>query len=156
MITAREEFAKRLNKALDEAGVAPKHQGRQTETAKLFGVTQGSSRKWLVGDAYPDVQKIREIANKLKVRVEWLLYGDGPMRKTGVDVSNISITPEIDDVLLESIIVMVEETLAKEKRQDVSAKTRARLICGAYRNSRNADTASLNNAISIAINMLGD
>lgn len=134
MSSAREGFARRLNMALDEAGVPPKHQGRQTETAKLFGVTQGSSRKWLVGDAYPDVEKVRDIARKLKVRVEWLLYGDGPMRSEGVEATVLhEEEAEIDEALLEKVIETVEDVLEENGAAHLSHHARVRIYVNVYK-----------------------
>ncbi len=81
----KEEFARRLNAALDAAGVPPKGRGRQVTVAKMFGVSQKGARKWLVGEALPTTKRIALIAKRLGVRGEWLLTGQGPMRPGGED-----------------------------------------------------------------------
>lgn len=70
-------FATRLNHALDLNQVPPKGKGRQLTVAKMFGVSQKGASKWLEGQAYPDLQKIAVIANRLNVNIEWLTYGTG-------------------------------------------------------------------------------
>jgi transcriptional regulator with XRE-family HTH domain len=83
MVTSRSEkelleFSARLNEALDLAGAPPKHHGRQRYVAKLFKVSQKGARKWLEGEAFPALWRIKEIAQELNVRAEWLLTGQGP------------------------------------------------------------------------------
>lgn len=73
------EFSKRLNMALDAFGVPPKGKGRQTQTAKIFGVGQKGARKWLEGEGFPSSEKMAEIASRLGVRLDWLASGRGEM-----------------------------------------------------------------------------
>lgn len=75
----RQAFSKRLNHALDLFGVPPKGKGRQVQVGKLFGVSQKAASKWLEGLSLPDTMRIAVIAEKLKVNVEWLTYGSGPI-----------------------------------------------------------------------------
>ena len=75
----RKAFAKRLDHALDLSGVPPKGKGRQVQLGKMFGVSQKAASKWLEGVSLPDTMRIAEIAEKLKVNVEWLTYGKGPI-----------------------------------------------------------------------------
>lgn len=70
-------FSERLNIALDIAGFPKKGKGRQLQLAALFGVSQESARKWLVGKNFPDTKRIPEIAKRLNVNVQWLLVGVG-------------------------------------------------------------------------------
>lgn len=72
-------FSKRLDHALDLFGVPPKGKGRQVQVGKLFGVSQKAASKWLEGLSLPDTMRIAVIAEKLKVNVEWLTYGSGPI-----------------------------------------------------------------------------
>lgn len=73
-------FARRLNEALDGAGVPEKGKGRQVKVAKMFGVSQKGARKWLEGEAIPNTKRIAQIAARLEVAGEWLLTGQGEMR----------------------------------------------------------------------------
>lgn len=82
-------FAKRLDHALDLFGVPPKGKGRQVIVGKMFGVSQKAASKWLEGASLPDTMRIAEIAKELKVNVEWLTYGKGPI--------NIESFPGFDD-----------------------------------------------------------
>jgi SOS-response transcriptional repressor LexA len=72
-------FSKRLDHALDLFGMPPKGKGRQVQLGKMFGVSQKAANKWLEGLSLPDTMRIAVIAEHLKVNVEWLSYGSGPM-----------------------------------------------------------------------------
>ncbi|MTI13805.1 LexA family protein [Sansalvadorimonas verongulae] len=71
----KRDFAKRLNKALDDINFPKKGKGRQIVLAELFGVTQHAARKWLVGDSMPSTKRLPDLAKKLNVSTEWLLSG---------------------------------------------------------------------------------
>jgi len=75
----KKAFSKRLDHALDLYGIPPKGKGRQVIVAKIFGVSQKAVNKWLEGISLPDTMRIAVIAEKLKVNVEWLTYGSGPI-----------------------------------------------------------------------------
>lgn len=51
--------------------------GRQALFAKRYGIAQPSSRKWLVGEGYPDIDKLIDLAKWGKTTVDWLLTGRG-------------------------------------------------------------------------------
>jgi SOS-response transcriptional repressor LexA len=72
-------FSNRLNHALDLNGIAPKGKGRQVLVGKMFNVSQKAANKWLEGTSLPDTMRIAVIAERLKVNVEWLTYGSGPI-----------------------------------------------------------------------------
>lgn len=83
MVTADDErltFAARLNEALDDIGYAPKGSGRQVALGKQFDVSQKGARKWLEGEAMPELTRAIQIAGALGVSVEWLLTGRGAKR----------------------------------------------------------------------------
>lgn len=80
MAANHEEFAERLGRALDKIGIPGLHYGRQTESAKLFGVTHRATRKWLNGESMPYPGRLHQIAKILGVRAEWLMSGTGPMQ----------------------------------------------------------------------------
>ncbi len=73
------EFSARLGLAMDHAG----HPGRggQTWLGQTMGVTQTSARRWLVGTAFPELEKVPILADLLGVRLEWLMTGQGKMIK---------------------------------------------------------------------------
>ncbi|CAK0741326.1 hypothetical protein CCP4SC76_100008 [Gammaproteobacteria bacterium] len=72
-------FSFRLNAALNHCQVPAKGQGRQTFVAKMFDVSQNGARKWLEGEGMPKTERIMQIAQRLGVRAEWLLSGQGDM-----------------------------------------------------------------------------
>lgn len=72
----REEFGARLIEVC--ADMELPERGRQTKLAKLFGVSQQAVRKWLDGEAFPEMDKVLAIAEWAQVNVNWLLQGSGP------------------------------------------------------------------------------
>lgn len=74
-MTDNEAFSLRLNQMLDDLDI-PKR-GRLVLLAKRYGVTHPSARKWLVGEGYPDIVKLIDLAKWGKTTVDWLLTGRG-------------------------------------------------------------------------------
>lgn len=72
------DFSRRLNLALDEEGYPPSMSGRQTVLAKATNKSQPGVRKWLVGEALPNMTSAIELAKLINVNLEWLLSGRGP------------------------------------------------------------------------------
>lgn len=77
---AREEFSRRLRKALQDKGFGVES---PTRLAEDFNdnypgrrVTQQAVRKWLNGEAVPSLDKIKALAEWLEVRPQWLHYGE--------------------------------------------------------------------------------
>jgi hypothetical protein len=73
-----ETFAERFSRALDYAGV-PSGRQRRMIVARMFKVSGEAVRKWLAGESIPNTKRIQKMAEKLGVRGEWLLTGQGPM-----------------------------------------------------------------------------
>ena len=73
------EFSNRLTQALEHAG-HPGH-GGQTWLGKKMSVTQTSARRWLLGKAFPEFEKLHILSDLLDVRLEWLITGQGTMLK---------------------------------------------------------------------------
>jgi len=73
------EFSDRLTQALEHAG-HPGH-GGQTWLGKKMCVTQTSARRWLLGKAFPEFEKLHILSDLLDVRLEWLITGQGTMLK---------------------------------------------------------------------------
>ena len=69
----RRIFSHRLNHALDKKGIPVKGMGRQTETGKLFGVSQNAARKWLQGEGMPARETLEIMAGALGVSYAWLV-----------------------------------------------------------------------------------
>lgn len=75
----KQAFSDRFNQLLDAVRFSPKGRGRQTELAKLFSVSQKGARKWLEGEAIPQVTRAAEIASHFGASYEWLMTGRGEM-----------------------------------------------------------------------------
>ncbi|MFL9510762.1 hypothetical protein ACKEN5_16665 [Acinetobacter baumannii] len=71
--SVKQEFAKRLHKALDAAGYPVR--GRARILSREFNISDKGASKWLNGDAIPETSKIPHLAKFLKVNAEWLLTG---------------------------------------------------------------------------------
>lgn len=74
------DFAARLNDLCDEMGIPPKHQARQIELARLFGVSPRGAAKWLEAESFPSQKKKIAIAKWGNVQYEWLTTGRHPKR----------------------------------------------------------------------------
>lgn len=74
------EFAARFIKAVEEAQINDK---TQEGLGKLFGVSGVSIWSYRAGEKLPRMSTALRIAAALKVNVEWLLQGTGPMRLGG-------------------------------------------------------------------------
>lgn len=74
----KEEFASRLNLAMDELNYPVR--GRARVLSKEFSVSDKGAGKWVNGEAIPETSKIPLIAAFLGINAEWLLSGVGDMR----------------------------------------------------------------------------
>lgn len=70
-------FAKRFNQVLDERKYPPKQYGRYREVANDFGVTDTTTRNWLIGRTLPKPAMIQEIAQYYGVSLNWLVFNKG-------------------------------------------------------------------------------
>jgi len=77
---AREEFSKRLRKALQDRGFGV---GSPTRLAQIFNhhypnlhASPQAVRKWLSGDSIPLHGKLQALAEWLEVSPHWLHYGE--------------------------------------------------------------------------------
>ena len=73
----RRKFSERLQKALDFLGIGGR--GKFKWLSDATGVSQQNVRKWLYGEALPEMRKIPELARRLGVRLEWLIGDSGDM-----------------------------------------------------------------------------
>jgi len=103
------EFAKRLNDALDEIGVPPKGSNRQKIVGDLFGVTQKGARKWLEGESIPRMGTLRRICEKVDRNVNYLLTGEGPAKISSTTVSPHYVNTALPD---NSIIIKQYDDVA--------------------------------------------
>jgi transcriptional regulator with XRE-family HTH domain len=72
-------FAFRLNMALDREGFPPKNRGRIQLLAEMVGLTHRGASKWVNGESSPPAKKIKSLAKKLNVSEKWLEKGEGSM-----------------------------------------------------------------------------
>lgn len=75
-------FARRLKEAMINAGYHSDRSATGVNLQKLVEITGHSiqiCRKYLRGDALPDIKKILEIATQLQVTPSWLLFGEGSL-----------------------------------------------------------------------------
>lgn len=73
------DFAKRLEKARERRNLT------QTELAKMLGVSPQSVQQWEAGGTMPRHKRIDTLADKLGVRAQWLIFGQGDMLKPAKD-----------------------------------------------------------------------
>lgn len=85
----RQAFVKRLKKSLDAAGIAD--WGAGARLAEITGRTPKAASKWLNGETMPGRANMQAIADELKVRIEWLQYGEGEMNSSaGTGLTNVT------------------------------------------------------------------
>ncbi|MHB8544077.1 MAG: LexA family protein [Leptospirales bacterium] len=89
----KESFSFRLRKALAQTGISG--HGSQTWLADIMGVSQSSARKWVMGQTLPEIEKVVLLADKLQVRLEWLISGRGCMTKDEMKEEQIVWVPVI-------------------------------------------------------------
>jgi len=77
----KEEFAKRINKAMDDKNYPLR--GRARVLSREFGVSDKGAGKWLKGEAIPETSKIPLLADFLGVSAEWLLNGASDAANSG-------------------------------------------------------------------------
>lgn len=80
----RSDFSDRLQIALKNIGVRTLPAMKSTLTS-WYGVSIESARKWLIGLAMPQPERVFDIAKRCGVRSDWLTTGSGPMSLTDVE-----------------------------------------------------------------------
>lgn len=82
--TECEKFAARLIEAMLDNGQQSQRKSATgvttIELKKVAGVTNEMARRYTLGQAWPDNEKMAKIARWLKVREAWLRYNEGPKR----------------------------------------------------------------------------
>jgi phage repressor protein C with HTH and peptisase S24 domain len=87
MDKVKEDFAKRINEAMELKGFPVR--GRARVLSKEFEVSDKGAGKWLKGEAIPETSKLPLLASFLGVSTEWLMSGVGSPSGSG----GIHITP---------------------------------------------------------------
>lgn len=86
--TPASPFWSRLVQAWGRQGLPTSQNGVAN---KLGGMSQGSTRRWYLGDGYPETPTLIEIARLGRCSIHWLLTGDGP--------ESVSYDPDTTDLL---------------------------------------------------------
>lgn len=97
--SAHEAFARRLREAmLDEGYRAQKGAEHGVDVGPLMpvaNVTRSAARKYIMGEALPSAQRIRDIADWLNVRVQWLRDGEEPKRAQPAHAGGPRVAQEV-------------------------------------------------------------
>lgn len=102
----RIEFAKRVSLALDQLPDCPPHDssGRTSYLARLFDVSPQNARRWLKGLHMPESMRLVEVAEKLKVQLNWLMTGRGIMTS---HLSDVGIDYKLNPVIMIDVLAWV-------------------------------------------------
>ncbi|WP_288364765.1 hypothetical protein [uncultured Acinetobacter sp.] len=105
----KDEFAKRLHKAMDMAGYPVR--GRARILSQKFQISDKGAGKWLNGEAIPETSKIPLLSGFLGIRSEWLLTGLGEMEiqntdKNLVDTNTHKIMNKKIQNIIDSLILL--------------------------------------------------
>ncbi|WP_192980717.1 LexA family protein, partial [Pseudomonas sp. EggHat1] len=96
---SKEEFADRLNLALDEAEVRAHGRGVDIRTELIkrgAKVTTQAVSKWLKGESAATGQNLLALCSWLNVRPEWLEYGIKPMRHDSIGERRGAYGPNVE------------------------------------------------------------
>jgi phage repressor protein C with HTH and peptisase S24 domain len=104
-----DNFAKRFSHALDLNSIPRKGKGRQRIVAEMFGVSQKGASKWLEGSSLPTIERLQEISLQLKVHLEWLLIGSGPV-EPGSSIAGAEVVKKIPLIAWEGVASWVSKT----------------------------------------------
>jgi transcriptional regulator with XRE-family HTH domain len=111
----REGFKLRLHQALQNRHYSI---DRPTQLARDFNarfngpsVTVHAVRKWLIGESIPTQDKMRTLAEWLRVSVEWLRYGNDDSVPTKVPASSSEYVTLVADLQL---LNSHDQTLVRE------------------------------------------
>jgi len=100
------------------------------DLARLLGVSQGQMQNWEKGK-YPNAAACLAIHKKLGFEFEWLITGQGPIRKKGAENFQKPPAPHINQKLLEDIITALEKMLSTIEHE-LSPKKKAVVISQLY------------------------
>jgi len=133
------KFAARLIEALLEAGEKSTRKSatgvRTTKLREVAGVTNEMARRYTLGTAWPDNEKMAKIARWLRVRQEWLRYGEGPKKPdiaTEPDSAYVVNTHQgIDKDLLIEILILIDNIRIMH-RLDITPSEKAEVTAATY------------------------
>jgi transcriptional regulator with XRE-family HTH domain len=87
-----EETRKRLRELIDY--MRDKHGWRQADFARKVGISTSRLSHYLAGTYYPQIDALTNIASKLGISLEWLIYGKGPVWIADLENPNTAGTNE--------------------------------------------------------------
>lgn len=109
-IKERKEFSKRLRESLEEAGL---RSDSPAALAREFNrrypgnpISSYGVRKWLMAEAIPSQDKLRVLAQLLKVSADWLRFGGQAESEVAAQVE---VAPMLDYALMRAIADLSEE-----------------------------------------------
>lgn len=137
--TESKKFAARLIEAMLDIGQSSTRKsatGVTTSNLKVVaGVTNEMARRYTLGTAWPDNEKMAKIAKWLNVRQEWLRYGEGPKSAEAVQEAiglySVPAEPTIDKELLAEIIILLEN-IKTLHQLDITTRENAEIIADTY------------------------
>jgi hypothetical protein len=108
-----QEFANRLHQALDFSGFA-KGRARTGALSAYYDVSRETARKWLVGLALPELERMLQIAVQQHVSFEWLATGRGTIEGKSLSVrENAAKYSDPDELRLMGLM----RKLSRKKRR---------------------------------------
>lgn len=88
----KEDFAKRINEAMDLKGYPVR--GRARVLSKQFDISDKGAGKWLKGESIPETSKLPLLAGFLGVSIEWLMSGSVETNPASFD-NNVDLSKKI-------------------------------------------------------------
>lgn len=95
--SVREAFAARMHELCDDLGIARGH-GRYAALARVAKVTTNGARKWLLGQAYPEMPLAVAMCQAAGVNVLWLLQGSGPKHGDQIDPKLLHVAQALESM----------------------------------------------------------
>lgn len=99
----QESFSQRLRQALDHAGwkgLGASGLAREFNLRSERRITLHAARKWLVGEAIPTQERVRVLADWLRVSAEWLRFGKAasakPARKANAADARQALVDDVE------------------------------------------------------------
>lgn len=71
----RKGFSERLNQALTAIGIPERGRAERIRERLPGTISPIAIRKWLVGEGYPDMERLAMMAKMARVSIDWLITG---------------------------------------------------------------------------------
>ncbi len=114
--------------------------GSASSLAKAIARSEGAVRKWLRGESEPNVTDLRALCEVTRIRIEWLVTGEGPPQMQPESAAGHSVKEPpppyrthgaLDLSLLEAVLAAVDAQL-RAAGLDLSPAKRSALVAAAY------------------------